>query len=774
VEPDAAPGDRGLADATLGAKETLGPFRDTDPRLLELGALDRPAALTSADVDGDGRVDLAAANVFSNSVLIFLQTAPDAFDTLRLADFRMQEPRAIVATDLEATSGGQGEPENPEVDLAMVGAASRNVLLILQRPGRDFFTARSVLTSPGLVHPDSLAVADVDGDGDLDLVVGDSATTEAALTVFLRDPSGDSGYSTVLLDDPAGNEPVTDVAAEDLTGDGALDLVVCGAGFFKIYSVAFPSAGGAPTSTVTRVDVPGSHLSGVAVVDVDSNGSLDLAGCDRKDPSLVIVRQEDNGGFGEPQRLRSRGLRGPEALIVDDFDHNGVPDFALADPGEPPTLLGGGVHVFLGTADGRYSSSRLQRPLSPERIPASPTAILSVDLDDDGLSELVAGNDGARELAVYPFGAEGTFPDAPLVVGAGQGVPEPSSLAAADLDGDGRVDLLGPSLAGNALTWFRQSDSGAFAAFVIDLSQDVARGPLGVAAGDLSGDGRADLVTANFDSDNLSVIYQDEGGDFTSERTLSAAGLQGPASAAIADVNGDGLLDVVTAGNVSGDLRWFAQEENGGFREAGVLRPEPASGIAQEGPAKVLAEDLNGDGRSDLAVACEISGNVVIYLQITERGQFDTPFSVDLAEGSVPVFLAAGDLDDDGRIDLATADSGASRASVIHQREGEQYEVTPLAGRPGETATGIDIGDFNRDGRADLAVSIGGEVGPGIRVYYQGDNGEFDALHSRLLEAFEMAAPVAVLAVDLDRDGNDDLISANRQSSNVTAFFGGR
>lgn len=774
VEPGAAPGDRGLPDATLGAKEILGPFRDAQPRILGLGPLDRPSALSSADVDGDGRLDLACANTFSNTVLLFLQTAPDAFDQLRLADSRMQGPRAIVATDLEATAGGQGEPENPEVDLAVVGTASRNVLLMLQRPGRDFFTMRRVLTSPNLVQPDSLAVADLDDDGDRDLIVGDSATTDAALTVFLRDPSGEDGYSPVLLDDPAGNEPVTDVVAGDLVGDDGLDLAVCGAGFFKVYSVTFPPGGGAPTSVVTRVDVPGSHLSGVAVVDVDSNGRLDLAGCDRRDPSLVIVLQDDNGDFGEPERMRSRGLRGPEALITDDFDHNGVPDFALADPGEPSSLLGGGVHVFLGTPEGRYSSSRLQRPLSPERIPASPTAVLSVDLDEDGLSELVAANDGARELALYPFGAEGAFLDAPVVVGAGQGVPEPSSVAAADLDGDGRVDLLGPSLAGNNVTWFRQSDSGAFAAFVIDLSQGVAQGPIAVAAGDLSGDGRADLVTVNFDSDNLSVIYQNEEGDFTRERTLSATGLQGPVSVAISDVNGDGMPDVVTAGNLSGDLRWFAQEEDGSFQEAGVLRPDPASGIAQEGPAQVIAEDLNRDGRSDLAVACEISGNVVIYLQIAERGQFDAPFSVELAEGSVPVSLVAGDLDDDGLVDLVTADFGASRASVLHQTGGGQYDVTALAGNPGENVTGIDIGDFNRDGRADLALSIGGEIGSGIRVYYQGENGEFDATHSRLLEAFELAAPVAVLAVDLDRDGNDDLVSANRQSADVTVFFGDR
>src|SRR6185369_16136817 len=196
-------------------------------------------------------------------------------------------------------------------------------------------------------------------------------------------------------------------------------------------------------------------------------------------------------------------------------------------------------------------------------------------------------------------GGDGTFRGG-LTTPAGGG---PVSLGAADLDGDGRADLIeilrGTTTDGVGV--LRGNGDGTFQAVEVTTAP---AGPLGVAIGDLNGDGRLDVATAHPDQGYLSVFLGAGGG------ALSAGVIAGdvtPRLVTSVDLNGDGALDLVLSDLSSSAILVALGNGDGTFRRM------QASAVAGRA-GQVLAGDLNGDGRVDLVVASVSSAELSVLL----------------------------------------------------------------------------------------------------------------------------------------------------------------
>jgi hypothetical protein len=231
------------------------------------------------------------------------------------------------------------------------------------------------------------------------------------------------------------------------------------------------------------------------------------------------------------------------------------------------------------------------------------------------------------------------------------------AVVAADVDGDGDLDLLAVnyvSTPGGTVSVRLNNGAGVFSS---GSTVAVDSGPLGLAVGDLDGDGDVDLVTANFFDGTISVRRNDGNGNFTGTSDILVG--QGAQSVAIADLDADGDLDLLVAQNrLQGAVNVRLNDGQGNF-VSGIDVPIGFSAIS------VVAGDVDGDGDLDLLATSYDSLIVSVRLN-NGTGQFSG--GTNVAVGGRPTGLAVADLDGDGDLDFMTAVGIVSNPGAVSVR----------------------------------------------------------------------------------------------------------
>jgi hypothetical protein len=235
--------------------------------------------------------------------------------------------------------------------------------------------------------------------------------------------------------------------------------------------------------------------------------------------------------------------------------------------------------------------------------------------------------------------------------------------------------------------------AGSAASFAQARNYETGAEPVSVAIGDLNGDGKLDLATANDNADGtVSVLVNRGDGSFRAKRDFRTGG--GPFSVAIGDLNGDGKPDLATANFVEdGAVSVLLNRGDGNF--------QPKRDYATGGANSVAIADLDGDGKPDLATANSGANSVSVLLN---RGDGTFEARRDYATGPVPEAVAIGDLNGDGKPDLATANYYANSVSVLLNRGDGSFEAR-LGYATGNAPWSVAIGDLNGDGKPDLATA---------------------------------------------------------------------
>jgi len=305
--------------------------------------------------------------------------------------------------------------------------------------------------------------------------------------------------------------------------------------------------------------------------------------------------------------------------------------------------------------------------------------------------------------------------------------------------------------------------AGPFAAAVNYSSGGTGAGSLAIA--DLNGDGKLDLAVANPDSDTVGVVLGNGDGTFQSAVTYSAGGTE-PLSIAIADVNGDQIPDLVvtvycpTGGNCKhGGVNVLLGNGDGTFQDPVTYNP---GGFY---PASVAVADLNGDGHPDLVVAnyCSSSqgcshGTVGVLLGKGD-GTFHSPgIHTTNAEATSVVIT---DINGDGHPDLVVAVQNQTVTTMLGNGDGTFQP--PIISNSGEVeARALAIGDVNGDGKLDLAVA-----GTGLSVLLGNGDGTFESPVSYDPGG---AGLNGVATGDVNGDGFLDLVVAECDSNSCTSF----
>jgi hypothetical protein len=327
---------------------------------------------------------------------------------------------------------------------------------------------------------------------------------------------------------------------------------------------------------------------------------------------------------------------GPQAVVVGDFNGDGIPDLAVANTADNT------VTILLGNGDGTFVNVAT---LSTDMAPVS---IAVADFNGDGILDLVVANRGSNTLTIFLGNGDGTFaPAQAIALGF-----SPAAVTVADVDGDGNVDLVVADPGDSAVAVLLGNGDGTFQSPILS--------PAGghvtfVAVADVNGDGVPDVVAVNTDSNTISVLLGNGDGTFQFDPQQVYTVDQAPVSVAVGDFNGDGALDLVVANRGSNDVSILLGNGDGTFQAA-------QNYAVGSSPLSVAVGDFNGDGILDVAVANQ-GDNTASVLLGNGDGSFQAALSFPVSSG--PAALAVADFNGDGTADLVTANAGAGTVSVL-------------------------------------------------------------------------------------------------------------
>ncbi len=589
-----------------------------------------PVALAVGDFNGDGHPDLLVANAGSNTLAVLTNNGDGTFQSAKFCALSAS-PLALAIADFNSDG---------KLDVASGNADGTVSILLGDGTGRLNIAA----TMTAATRVSALVVGDFNADGKADLAVADPVAS--TVSVFLGRGDGTFQSSSVLA---VGNEPVS-LALEDLNADGVPDLLAVN----KSGNTVSVMLGAGNGSFQPSLDcVVGNSPVAVAIADFNGDGHLDLATANSADGTVTVPLGNGDGTFQAAQDYRTHLER--KSVAVGDLNGDGHPDVVVASLcGSDPECAGNGTaSVFLSNGKGAL------KPGSIYALGKGPISIALADVNGDKKLDLIAVNRDDATVMVLLGNGDGTFQEG-VTYPAGV---NPVSVSVGDFNKDGKADLAIAALCGSAgchqqgsVNTLLGNGDGSFKS---GASYDVDMSPVSVAVGDVNGDGVLDLVVANScgksaacSNGTASVLLGDGKGNFTLKTEVDLG--KQVSSVALADLNGDGKLDLIAANSADNQVGVLLGKGDGTFNnqvkyEVGV------------GPSGVVVADFDGDGLPDVAVA-NLKNSTVSLLHGNGDGSLQTAVAYPVGFG--PDALAALDLTGSGRPALVTANgnSGGSPA----------------------------------------------------------------------------------------------------------------
>jgi hypothetical protein len=343
----------------------------------------------------------------------------------------------------------------------------------------------------GGLAPASVAIADVNGDGKLDVVVANANSD--TLAVLLGDGGGT--FQTAVTYGSGGRAPLSVVVA-DVNGDGKPDLVVanscastCATG---LIAVLFGNGDGTFQAAVTY-DSGGVSAQSVAVADVNRDGKLDVVVANQTSNTVGVLLGNGDGTFQPAVAYGSGSNSFTWSVVVADVNADGNPDLVVADECDNyPTCTHGTVGVLLGNGNGTFQAAVVYFSGGSEA-----NSVAVSDVNGDGRLDLIVGNNcfscGDSTVSVQLGNGDGTFQSPVTNILT---LSRVFAVAVADVNGDGKADLLVAGDIGNGgrVASLLGNGDGSFQAAVLYNTNGVA-GPVAVA--DVNGDGKLDVVLTN-------------------------------------------------------------------------------------------------------------------------------------------------------------------------------------------------------------------------------------------------------------------------------------
>jgi hypothetical protein len=582
----------------------LGNFSD---QILISGSAISAAKLEVLDIDGDGDLDLFAVLKLQDQIVWYENTdSQGTFGEANIIPIQTNYPEYIFGNDIDLDG---------DIDLFFASRTDNKISWLENTDGLGNFSEEHIITNSTL-EAMVVTLGDIDNDGDMDVVSGSRGDKKIAWYENL-DGFGNFGPQNIISDTYS---IIIDIKITDINGDGDNDIVfgtfgpVGGISWYE--NLDGLGTFGAP---IMLGNAALSSLDEIQISDLENDGDIDIVSASYR--ILFLNNLDGQGTFGNYEEMLG-DIGSSTSLFVGDINGDGKKD-----------VLAGydyGSLVWFENIDG--NSFGLRKNIT--KNVTNPTTSYAVDIDGDMDLDILISSKGDNEILWYEnldgLGNYGEQKEISLEVSAEQIFP-------VDIDSDDKIDFI--AAFGGKIYWFKNINGlGVFSsANVID---EALRDHRWVYAADIDGDGDMDVLSAEPYNDTVNWYKNLDGlGNFGSRQTISS-NLDGAGSVVAGDIDGDGDLDVLTSSRFDKTFSWFKNMDgNGTFGSQNIIADDTY------GAKTAYLVDLDGDGDNDVLVRYQ--ARVAWFENLDGNGNFSTSKIVD-ADGDVYY----GDVDNDGDNDI--------------------------------------------------------------------------------------------------------------------------
>ena len=602
----------------------------------------------------------------------------------------------------------------------------------------------------------TLAVGDFNNDGKLDLITTNSDTNDNGLGLVLG--NGDGTFQAPI--DVAGFYTYGEmggIVVGDFNKDGNLDFATTWTlgGPIQLGVYLGDGQGHFTFNNSYSIGTGTYHPPrSIATADLNRDGKLDLIVPDWYGGAVAVLYGDGDGTFQNPVEFPVAYT--PTGVAVGDLNKDGKLDIVVAlSSGCCP--FSGGIGVLLGNGDGTFQSPVYYS--NPAGVDAGQVAV--ADLDANGKLDVVESSYGGWNLGVFLGNGDGTFQTAINYV-----VPSASSVAIGNLTSGKKPALVVSSYSDGTLWVLLNKGKGIFQVSGIYSTDN---GPQSVVLADFNGDKKLDFAVGNASGQFVTVALGNGDGTFRNSLHYneSPGSMAWGNGIAVADFNRDGNLDVVQAGGGTGKGLSIMLGTSHGVLKAPTSIDLGANPWAQV--QFVLAGDVSGDGKPDIVSGTPYGGGTfgVEVLLGLGTGKFKTPVIYATSASSYAAQGVLADVNGDGKPDIVTSNYDGSLSVLLNKGKGT-YGVPIVTPAVTADPSWMAVGDFNHDGKLDLVLSDWGAVKTELLL----GNGDGTFQPPTVVNSSLRPTGAAIVG-DFNKDGKLDLaIPAYDFGGSITILLG--
>ena len=609
-------------------------------------------------------------------------------------------------------------------------------------------------------------MGDLDGDADLDILVGDSFFGSPGISVLKN--NGDQTFAAPLYYSLPLNQVVGQVALSDFDADGDLDAFATIRGDFdQMTRIEVWCNNGNGTFAPPVEFQTGQGPAAIVIADFTGDGKPDVVTANYGGSSISILKHNglagNSAGFLAPVTFSA----GNHAEKITAANINGDTMLDVVVGGQVGAGFDATLAVMVNTGNGNFGT-----PVPYDAAPAArfdSTAVALADLDNDGDVDLIGGGDyenGSIDngaVTIRRNDGNGIFGSAEIIMFANF-VPMPKELTAGRINSDGFVDIVAAVPSGRAIEGFVTVNSNGSGGFNTPVYHEASQQTFDVAIADLDSDGNGDVITVANSSAAVTIHENPGDGSFPVLTRYEVASESDAVQSA--DIDNDGDIDIVVNGELdvaSNDPLLKILKNNGNGTFAPAIDYTPTRNFAD-----MKLRDMNGDGFVDMIFAPD--GNYPSYHFATALNNGNGTFASTVVtnvfacgEGTID----AADLDGDGDLDIVLTEEETCVNQEAHififRNDGNQNFVRmPDILLPGRLPHGLALADITGDGEIDIVTALS----DGMGVFAGNGNLTFGA------PIISTTAPYKFKMADFNQDGLLDLGMIMQQDAFGTELIG--